>query len=141
MHLNWPSTLLFVAAILTTSCATPTRTDADKFRSRSVGSISTDHTAAFGDCILDGFNPLQGTVFNQRSVKQQRRSTGIRIDILVAAGTILLVSVDVNNDGRIELFETTAMPLTSKETEYKVFTACQGKFGNVAGELQPATSN
>ena len=128
--------LLLAAAGAVSGCAAPTRADPEHFRSRDVGMILKTAIPAFGDCVLDGFNPLQGIAFSRRKVQQQRRSTGLRIDTLVADGTILLVSVDVGDDGRVEFFESTFMRLSNKEPEFEVFSACKAR----SASPQPAAS-
>ena len=119
------ATLLAVLfAISGCAIPTPTRDDVDEFPLVMHGVIDVRSIGKFNDCMMDGYEPLQSTLLNARSIQQTQRSKGIRINTWVAAGTILLVSVDIHKDGRVELRETTRMPLTDKQPEVGVFTSC-----------------
>ena len=120
--------LIIVTLILFVEGCYPARKDIDAFKLMFTGHVNTRDIPRFSDCILDGFNSLEGRRMSPRDVRQQQRSTGSRIETLVAAGDILFVSIDIHNDGLVELYETTAAPLNSKEPEHNIFFICLEKY-------------
>lgn len=119
-----------VAAVLLSGCSTPTRTDVDQFKLVFSGKINSKDVSLFSECVLEGFDPLQSVGYNPRHIQQLRRGTNSRIDSRVSNNAVLWVSVDINDNGHVELFETTVFqgPILSKQPEYDVFNFCLKKY-------------
>lgn len=129
---SWSPIFVFhLATILLAlaGCTTPTRIDVDQFKSKFSGRIGTKDIPAFRGCVVDGFNPLQSYFYHPRLTRQQQLSSVSRIETLFGDG--LLVSVDIHEDGRVELFETVAMTFVNRQPEHDTFNLCAEKYGKL----------
>lgn len=69
---------------------------------------------------------------SQANVRQQRRSEGYRIESYAGAGSaIAIVSVDIMDDGRAELFESDAAALINTKGEREGFEYCATKVAGI----------
>lgn len=120
-------TLLLTALLSLTlsGCQTTyTRADADKFKSIFASVIPKSSVPAFADCVMDGFESGQPFLANT-NVRQQRRSTGLRIESHAGSGSnSILMSADVHDDGRVQLWESDAALLISTTGVRNAFARC-----------------
>lgn len=119
---------LIVLTILLAGCATKTRDDPGAFISLTKGSISATDTSMFADCLMDGFS--SGYKFLDVQTRQHRRADGLRVETYVA-GKSLSVSVDVFDDGKIEMLKSTRLHSLDVEPEEKAFHKCFKQFNGI----------
>lgn len=125
------ATYLLIALVTTLSgCAYSTREDSAAFAVKHSGKIAKEDVSLFSDCMLDGLNPLGGKMFNPRTVRQQVRSSMIRLDILGAGGTIQTASVDIFKNGNVQFLINTnsSMRLVTYAAETEAFNKCLATF-------------
>jgi len=72
---------------------------------------------------MDGFDRAHLTLTSVHT-RQQRRANGYRIETMVNATA--LVSVDISDDGRVEMLESTAALMIDTSDERRAFTECVG---------------
>lgn len=106
------------------SCATPTRLDTEAFTVLQEGRVSARNIQSFTDCIMDGFGVAHN--FEPVEVRQHRRSGLSRVESF--SGASLLVSVDIFDDGRVQILESSAAILFNTTGEKTAFKDCLVKF-------------
>jgi hypothetical protein len=126
--MNKKCLFLFPFFFLMACSATSTRNDVEKFDLKMVGNIRPTDVIKFSDCILNELSPLEGTELKRRKIKQTKWSWGTRVDTRVGDNTILLASIDINDNGKVEIFETNAFPLFDAEPEIEAFKICINQF-------------
>jgi len=112
---------IFLAACVTA----PTRSDPSAFALVQQGQIPASSVRAFTDCLMDGFNAAHFILTNI-TVRQQRRTEGYRVEALT--NSALLVSADISENGRVELFESRTAALINTSGERKAFASCLDRF-------------
>jgi len=105
--------------------AGPTRADLDGFKLLQKGQVPVEHTQAFTDCLMDGFNKAHWTMTNT-NIRQQRRAECYRVESLVNSS--ILVSADIFDDGRVQLLESKNAVLINTTGERKAFADCVSRF-------------
>jgi hypothetical protein len=119
--------LLAVITTLLTGCvSSPTRTDVEAFTIAATGVIEPKNVQAFTDCLMDGFDKAHW-ILTSATTRQQRRSNSYRVESF-AGGDILLISVDVFDDGNTRLFESKSAALVNTSGERAAFGRCLEKF-------------
>ena len=108
--------------LLCAFAAAPTRSTPEAFKLMQEGVVPTSEVPAFADCLLDGFDRSHFMPTNV-AARQQRRSDGYRVETLVD-GRLILMSADVFEDGRVQLFEAKAAKWVNTSGERKVFAQC-----------------
>lgn len=116
-----------VVTLLTACGAVPTREDPDAFFSVARGRVALRSTAVFADCVMDGFNKAHSLMANV-STRQQRRAKGLRVETF-AGGRFPIASVDVLDDGEVELLEAKAAALINTQGEKDAFASCLARYG------------
>ena len=82
-------------------------------------------TQAFTDCLMDGFDASSIMLANV-SVRQQRRTERYRVEVLTQSSVLL--SADVFDNGRVELYESSTAALVNLSKERKAFSDCLSRF-------------
>ena len=88
--------------------------------------IPAESRQRFIDCLMDGFSEAHWTISNT-NVRQHRREDCLRVESLTNAS--ILVSVDIFDDGRVQLLEAKAAALVITRGEKKAFRVCLDRFG------------
>jgi hypothetical protein len=117
--------LVAVLSTMTACFAGPTRAKPDAFKTTGTTRILPSQTQAFTDCLMDGFNAAHWMLTNT-NVRQQRRSDCYRVETLT--NSTILVSVDVFDDGRVEMLEAKHAALINTRGEKKAFKQCVSTF-------------
>ena len=118
---------IVVIAMLLAGCVSgPTRTDVEAFSIAATGTIHPSNVQAFTDCLMDGFDKAHW-LLTSVTTRQQRRSNSYRVESL-AGGDLLMISVDVLDDGNVRLFESQAAKLVNTSGERATFGKCLEKF-------------
>jgi hypothetical protein len=125
--MNFVTAMAFSAGIAClAACVTaPDRSDPGAFNLHHRGKVPADQVPAFTDCVMDGFAKAH-FLLTKISVRQQRRATGFRVDATVGDNPMSLASVDIFDDGRVELFERALFEMLG---ERAAFAACVDRFG------------
>ena len=119
--MKWISILLITVL---TGCVTPsTRLDVDEFELINKGIIDKKDILAFVDCLSDRFNASHYLLTNIE-VRQAQRATGYRVETYTGTQNFLIISADIFNDGRVELFESSSAALINTKGERKAFEQC-----------------
>ena len=95
--------ITLLASVLTACVTAPTRSDPGAFALTQSGKIPTSSTQPFTDCVMDGFDSSSAILTNV-SVRQQRRTERYRVEVLTHSSVLL--SADVFDNGRVELYES-----------------------------------
>ena len=74
---------------------------------------------------MDGFDPSSLMLTNV-SVRQQRRTERYRVEVLTHSSVLL--SADVIDNGRVELYESSTAALINLAGERKAFAGCLNRF-------------
>jgi hypothetical protein len=74
---------------------------------------------------MDGFDSSSAILTNV-SVRQQRRTERYRVEVLTHSSVLL--SADVFDNGRVELYESSTAALINLSGERKAFADCLGRF-------------
>jgi hypothetical protein len=123
--------LLVLGVVSLAGCAAPTRTsDPSAFTLLQRGEVESSKVQAFLGCLTDGFtdaHPFLATL----STRQQRRSTGYRIET-VSEG-VANVSANVGDDGQVAIFESRTAVLINTSGERQAFARCLDQYGKRAG--------
>lgn len=120
--------LLYITVLssLLAACVTaPTRSDSGEFKLTQHGEIPASSTQLFTDCLMDGFD-ASSTMLANVSVRQQRRAERYRVEVLTHSS--VLISADVLDSGRVELYESSAAALVKLSGERKAFAGCLSRF-------------
>lgn len=119
-------------AVALSGCAAPSlRGDHEgNFKFRAAGQIEAGEVPVFMDCVLDGFMREQRHV--NALVWQYKRSTGYRVDLKTEK--YLLLSADINDDGRTQLVEGPAAGMIPTGAEIEQYEACVRKFGKLSDD-------
>lgn len=122
--------ILFVTLLtsLLAACGvTPTtRADPSAYELVQRGQIPPLSTQLFTDCVMDGFDGahrLQSDIL----VRQQRRVEAYRVEAFFT-GYLLLLSADIFDNGRVELFRITTTTLIPTLELRKAFAGCLDRF-------------
>lgn len=118
--------LLAAMAAFFVGCAT-NRDEPGAYEKVSAGAISVSNLSRFRDCVSDSFKDRTaglGVMFMNR---WQRRHEGYRIE-LVGNETGPLLSADIFDDGRYELYETTRFVRIRVQDERERFAQCVDRF-------------
>jgi hypothetical protein len=75
---------------------------------------------------MDGFDASSFMLTNV-SVRQQRRTERYRVEVLTHSS--ILLSADVFDNGRVELYESSTAALINLSRERKAFSDCLDRFG------------
>ena len=116
-----------VALFLSACAAGPTRLDPSRFFLVQEGRVPPTSSQAFADCLLDGFDKAH-FMFTNVTSRQQRRYDSYRVESL-AGGSLLIVSADVFDDGRVQLLEAKAGALINTSGERDAFGRCLNQYG------------
>ncbi|MCV2864847.1 hypothetical protein OE647_08875 [Defluviimonas sp. WL0075] len=121
--------MLFVLAGCAVAGCYPTAESTEKFPVAAAATVN--NVPGFGDCMMDGLNPMEGWMVNRRDVQQETRSDGIRIDTSVAAGNIQLTRTEMFSDGRVQIriADYLNVALIDRDPEMAVFKNCVSRFG------------
>jgi hypothetical protein len=114
------------ALVLLAGCAHNRETPTD-FERVSATSVPTKHLPAFIDCVSDKFRDQVAGIGVSWTNRQQRRSNMYRVE-LFSDDLGPLLSADIYDDGRVELFETTYPVRTRLGDERAGFAACMEKY-------------
>lgn len=126
--MNIKLSLLLVAILILSACVAPNRrTDPNAFQSKQAGRIDKNDVPAFTDCVMDGFSQSHFIMTNF-NVKQQRRTNGYRVETFAGGGSMIMMSADIFDDGRVELFEADAAALIDTQGERAAFSECLKKY-------------
>ncbi|PTR16959.1 hypothetical protein C8R31_101112 [Nitrosospira sp. Nsp2] len=120
--------LLYITLLssLLAACVTaPTRSDSGAFKLTQHGEIPTSSTQPFTDCLMDGFD-ASSTMLTNVSIRQQRRTERYRVEVLTHSSVLL--SADVFDNGRVELYESSTAALINLSKERKAFADCLSRF-------------
>ena len=120
--------ILYISLLtsLPSACVTaPTRSDTAAFALTQSGEIPASSAQPFTDCLMDGFDASSFMLTNV-SVRQQRRTERYRVEVLTRSSVLL--SADVFDDGRVELYESSAAALVNLSGERKAFADCLSRF-------------
>lgn len=115
-----PFTLVLI--LFLTGCAAKTRDDPGAFVSIAKGEINPTEIPLFVDCLMDGFSPIFQT-------RQQRRVDGFRVETYIQNGRKLDVSVDVFDNGKINMYR--AKNTIWIEREKAAFANCFEQFNGI----------
>jgi len=116
-----------LALLLLTGCmSTPNRSDVDAFFVLKEGRVDPKTVQVFASCLLDGFDKSH-LILTDITHRQQRRADSFRVESL-AGGTILIVSADVFDDGRVVLNESKTAALINTTGQRKTFETCLQKY-------------
>lgn len=115
--------LLAVSSLLA-ACAAPIRTNPNDFKLVSSGKIQLGKVDLFADCLADGLS--EALVTTTYTFRQTHRANGVRVEQL--ANSYIGMSADVNNDGSVAFYESTAMKLVDTKPEIKVFEICIDRY-------------
>jgi hypothetical protein len=74
---------------------------------------------------MDGFD-ASSLMLTNVSVRQQRRTERYRVEVLTHSSVLL--SADVFDNGRVELYESSAAALINFSGERKAFADCLNRF-------------
>ena len=116
----------FIILLLSACAAAPTRLDTEEFKLLRDGQVPPESTQVFTDCLMDGFGKV--SLLMDISVRQQHRSDLCRVETL-AGGSIIIASADVYNDGRVQLFASSAALLLGTRREKEAFDECLKQYG------------
>lgn len=120
--------LLFISILILTACvASNRRTDPKAFQSKQTGRIDKKDVPAFTDCVMDSFSQSH-FIMTGFNVKQQRRTDGYRVETFSGGGSMIIMSADIFDDGRVELFEAEAAALINTQGECAAFSECLKKY-------------
>ena len=120
-----------ITFLLSACAAAPTRLDTEEFKLLQEGRVPANSSQAFTDCLMDGFNKAHFMLSNI-NIQQQRRSDLYRVESYV--DTILLVSADVFDDGRVLLLESSSAALINTTGEKNAFEECLKQYGTAQPE-------
>lgn len=116
-----------LASLLLIGCmSTPNRSDVDAFFVVKEGRVDPKTAQVFASCLLDGFDKSH-LILTDITHRQQRRADSFRVESL-AGGTILIVSADVFDDGRVVLNESKTAALINTTGQRKTFETCLQKY-------------
>lgn len=116
-----------LASLLLTGCmSTPNRSDVDAFFVLKEGRVDPKNVQVFASCLLDGFDKSH-LILTDVTHRQQRRADSFRVESL-AGGTILIISADVFDDGRVVLNESKSATLINTSGQRKTFENCLRKY-------------
>ena len=119
---------LFLIAILLSACVSGrSLSEPEKFKLLREGQVPVSSVSAFADCLLDGFDKAHFVLTNS-TARTQRRSDSYRVETL-SGGRLLKISVDVFDDGRVQLFEAKAAALVNTSGERDAFEKCLEQYG------------
>lgn len=119
--MKWISILLIT---LLTGCVTPTtRLDVDEFELINKGTVDTKSVLLFVDCLSDRFNAAHYLLTNIE-VRQSQRAAGYRVETYTGTQNFLIISADIFNDGRVELYESSSAALINTKGEREAFNQC-----------------
>ena len=126
---NWSKIsayLVTALAVTLAGCAYSTRENSTAFAVKQSGQIAKENVNLFSDCMLDGLNPLSGKILNSRTVRQQTRSSFIRIDTMASNGQMHTTSTDIQTNGDVQFLvnTNTSMALVTMSDESEVFSKC-----------------
>lgn len=126
---NWSTIsayLVTAIAVTLAGCAYSTRENSTEFAVKQSGQIAKENVNLFSDCMLDGLNPLSGKILNPRIVRQQTRSTLIRIDTIAGGGQLHATSTDIYANGDVQFLVNThrSMAWVTMSDESEVFSKC-----------------
>lgn len=114
--------------LLSTGCTITRATDPDGFKSLAKAQIPTSEVLRFSDCLMDRFQVAHTVA--QVNPAQHRRTGGYRIEQYAGTGrTLVVISVDIMDDGHVELFEPDAAALINTKGEREGFDYCTAKVG------------
>jgi len=113
-----------ITAVILAGCA-GNRNVAGDFISINSGQIQKSKVLEFVDCVSDTFHDRSFGLERMLN-RQQRRSNGYRVE-LVNTGVGTILSADIFEDGRVELFEWSKAGLISTGDERKGFALCLDK--------------
>jgi hypothetical protein len=130
MKIAVPPMLRFLCLALLTNalaaCVTaPTRSTSGAFTLTQSGDIPASDSQPFTDCLMDGFDASSFMLTNV-SIRQQRRTERYRVEVLTHSSVLL--SADVFDNGRVELYESSAAALVNLSGERKAFADCLDRF-------------
>ena len=117
--------LALLSVVLTACVTAPTRSDKAAFTLTQHGEISSSNTQPFTDCLMDGFD-ASSFILTNVSVRQQRRTERYRVEVLTRSSVLL--SADVFDNGRVELYESSTAALINLSGERKAFADCLARF-------------
>lgn len=118
--------LVPIVAAFLSACATNRDTPSDYERINS-GKVPSSSVSFFRDCVSDKFRDRVAGIGVTWLNRQQRRSDGYRVE-LVSQDTGALISADIFEDGRVELFETTYLVRIRLQDEREGFARCLSKY-------------
>lgn len=119
---SMPALLLAVAA---TGCVSaPTRDDVAEFKFMGAGKVPQTKLAEFSDCVIDGFDKAHTTPSAFRA-RQVRRAAMTRVESMMENSIVM--SADIHDDGRVELYESSIAALLNLSGEKETFAACVAK--------------
>ena len=117
---------LSLVLLLLSACSVPTRVNTEAFKLVHEGRVPPKSTQAFTDCLMDGFDEAHFTYTNV-AIRQQRRSDSYRVEEFMNSG--LIVSADVFDDGRVQLFESVVADFIYTSREREAFAKCLMQYG------------
>lgn len=120
--------LLGLSVALAGCTAAPTRDNHEEFESKASGNIPTDRVLDFSSCVYDGFTRSH-SMMTSVDTRQQVRPEGYRVETF-AGGHILLMSADILNTGKVELWESSAAALIDTSEERNTFSSCLHMYKN-----------
>jgi hypothetical protein len=119
---------MLVVLLLAACAPAPTRTDTDAFFILKEGRVGPKNAPGFADCLLDGFDKAHFFPTNVTH-RQQRRADSFRVETL-AGGTVLIISADVFDDGRVVLNESKVAALINTSGQRETFDKCLGQYSS-----------
>lgn len=120
------NTLILIVAVTLSACA-GNRNVVGDFNSINKGHIEQSKILEFVECVSDHFKDRQTGIDTFFFNRQQRRSDGYRIE-LVSTTLGLVISADVFEDGRVELFETSGLIRVRLRNEREGFAFCLNEY-------------
>jgi hypothetical protein len=117
--------LTLLTSVLAACVSAPTRSDSGAFALTQTGEIPASSAQPFTDCLMDGFDASSFMLTNV-SVRQQRRTERYRVEVLTYSSVLL--SADVFDNGRVELYESSAAALVNLSRERKAFAGCLDRY-------------
>ncbi|OAI20314.1 hypothetical protein A1359_21205 [Methylomonas lenta] len=118
--------VVLIGLVILSGCSYSTRQDVDQFVSVNKGHIKPEDVSVFADCLMDGFRQLN-IMLTAVTPRKETRANGYRVETTIE-NKLLIMSADVLNDGKVELFEYknshSLFGVWSTEGEKEAFKNC-----------------
>ncbi len=122
--------IVLIGLLILSGCSYSTRQDIDQFVSVNKGYIKPADVSVFADCLMDGFSQLN-IMLTAVTPRKETRANGYRVETTIEH-KLLIMSADVINDGKVELFEYknshSLFGVWSTKGEKEAFEHCLTKY-------------